>query len=264
MLLSLDSPFADSHHKLIRWRMVTHGAIDGYSRLIVYLHCSNNNKASTVYQYFLSAVQKYSLPSRVRSDQGLENVHVAQHMIEKRGLQRRSMITGSSTHNQRIERLWRDLHQSVTILYYKLFYFMEHNDYLDPMNEHHLWALSYVYLPRINKSIREFTQSWNNHPIRTTNHKSPQQLFTAGLLLLQHSRLEALDYFENIDDTYGIDPDGPLSPEEEIQGVEVPESSLYFSDRDLATLGQLVDPCGPSDDYGIDLYEQVLHFIMNL
>ena len=82
--------------------------------------------------------------------------------------------------------------------------------------------------------------------------------------MLQHSRLEALDYFENIDDTYGIDPDGPLSPEQEIQGVEVPESSLSFSDRDLATLGQLVDPCGPSDDYGIDIYEQVLHFIMNL
>jgi hypothetical protein len=61
--------------------------------------------------------------------------------------------------------------------------------------------------------------------------------------------------------TYGIDPDGPLSPEEEIQGVEVPESSLHFSDRDIATLGPLVDP---SDDYGIDLYEQVLRFIMNL
>ena len=30
----------DGHHKLIRWKLVTHGGIDGYSRLIVYLKCS--------------------------------------------------------------------------------------------------------------------------------------------------------------------------------------------------------------------------------
>lgn len=28
----------DGHHKLIRWRMVTHCAIDGYSRLVVFLN----------------------------------------------------------------------------------------------------------------------------------------------------------------------------------------------------------------------------------
>ena len=78
--------FSDSHHKLIRWRIVTHGAIDGYSRLITYLRCSSNNKASTVYELFLVAVQKYHLPSRMRSDQGLENVQVARHMLETRGV----------------------------------------------------------------------------------------------------------------------------------------------------------------------------------
>ena len=117
---------ADSHHKLIRWRIVTHGGIDGYSRLIVYLQCATNNEATTVYEQFLKAIQQYHLPSRVRSDQGIENILVARHMIEKRDSQRRSMITGPSTHNQCIERLWRDMHKSATILYYKLFYFMEH------------------------------------------------------------------------------------------------------------------------------------------
>ena len=37
----------DGHHKLIRWRFVTHGGIDGYSRTITYLRCSNNNSAET-------------------------------------------------------------------------------------------------------------------------------------------------------------------------------------------------------------------------
>ena len=27
----------DGHHKLIRWRFITHGGIDGFSRLVVYL-----------------------------------------------------------------------------------------------------------------------------------------------------------------------------------------------------------------------------------
>ncbi|CAH3036790.1 unnamed protein product [Pocillopora meandrina] len=42
----------DSHHKLRRWRFVIHGGIDGYSRYIVYLQCSKNNKSETVTKPF--------------------------------------------------------------------------------------------------------------------------------------------------------------------------------------------------------------------
>ena len=61
---------ADGHHKLVRWRMVTHCGIDGYSRMIVYCRCSGNNSSSTVYSLFLKATQHFVLPSQVRSDQG--------------------------------------------------------------------------------------------------------------------------------------------------------------------------------------------------
>lgn len=94
------------HHKLIRWRLVTHAGIDGFSRLIVFMHCSDNNRASTVYEHFLEATTMHGLPSRVRTDQGRENMMVARHMLEHRGLHRGSIITGSSIHNQRIERLY--------------------------------------------------------------------------------------------------------------------------------------------------------------
>ena len=60
----------------------------------------------------------------------MENVLVAEYMIEKSGAERRSMITGCIIHNKQIERLWRVMHQSVTILIYKLVYFMEHHSLL--------------------------------------------------------------------------------------------------------------------------------------
>lgn len=51
----------DGNHKLIKWRIVIHGGIDGYSRLPVYLHAANNNKSATVLECFLNAVQQYGL-----------------------------------------------------------------------------------------------------------------------------------------------------------------------------------------------------------
>lgn len=47
----------DGMHKLIRWKMVIHGGIDGFSRCIVYLQCSHNNKADTVLNLFVEATQ---------------------------------------------------------------------------------------------------------------------------------------------------------------------------------------------------------------
>ena len=55
-----------------------------------------------------------SIKSEVGS--GGENYAVAVHMLRRRGVDQKSMITGASIHNQTIERLWRDVHQSVTIL----------------------------------------------------------------------------------------------------------------------------------------------------
>jgi hypothetical protein len=80
-------PVALRHHSLIRWSLVIHGCIDGFSRRIIFLHCSANNLASTVLNLFHSAIETDGgiWPSRIRVDYGVENVLVCEEMVENRG-----------------------------------------------------------------------------------------------------------------------------------------------------------------------------------
>ena len=186
--------------------MVVHGGIDGFSRLIVYLMCSPNNKATTVLQLFDSAVKKYGLPSRVRSDRGVENYEIGRYMLERHGLDRGSMLVGSSVHNQRIERLWRDVFETVLQVFYRLFYHMEHLGILDPLNELHLFALHYIYIPVINQALDLYCSAWNMHSLSSCKSKTPLQLYTEGMIMLQHHNIPSLDYFQPVQESvYGVD-----------------------------------------------------------
>ena len=69
-----------------------------------FLKCSTNNRKETVEGLFLQSVEKYSWPSRVRTDHGGENVLVWDRMIAFRSHNRGSALCESSTRNQRIER----------------------------------------------------------------------------------------------------------------------------------------------------------------
>lgn len=51
----------------------------GFSRSPVSLECITNNKAETILNCFLKGVKCYGIPSRVRSEEGMEN----DFMIEK-------------------------------------------------------------------------------------------------------------------------------------------------------------------------------------
>ncbi|XP_065062396.1 uncharacterized protein LOC135689175 [Rhopilema esculentum] len=126
---------------------------------------------------FSDAVEHYGLPLCVRCDRRMENFDVAKYMIYNRGAGIGSFIAGRSVHNQRIERLWAEVKRVVNKYYKELFGWMELQGILDQLNEIHLAALHYVFLPKIEKSLAEFTSQWNYHGLRTMNNMSPLALW---------------------------------------------------------------------------------------
>ena len=116
--------------------------------------------------------------------------------------------------------------------------------------------------PKINRALEQFEEGWNHHPIRTERGLSPHQLFVAGTLRLRNSGLIALDFFDDVNEDYGLDEDGLTS--ESGGGVEVPDIRFTVTVQHMSMLLDQVDPLAASDSFGIDLYRQTLEFVADV
>jgi len=85
-------------------------------------------------------------------------------------------------------------------------------------------------------------------------------LYTEGAIELRHSGRSGLDFFDQVDTSYGTEENG-IVPLDDDEGVEVPECQFYLSDEHLSQLQETVNPLQSSENYGIELYEQTLGFI---
>ncbi len=79
-----------------------HGCIDGFSRKVIFMEASANNKAVTVSKKMRYAFLQYGVPAHLRIDRGVENRKVAVMMHLLRNDVHKPVIIGSSTRNQRI------------------------------------------------------------------------------------------------------------------------------------------------------------------
>lgn len=248
----------DTNHKLVRWNFIIIGGIDGYSRLPVMVKCKDNNKADTLLCCFMEAVDKYGIPSRIRTGQGLENVRIVD-MISRRGTNRGSAITGKSTHNQRIERLWRDVYQGVLALYYQLFYFMEDEKILDPLNDLHLVALHHVYLHKIQEKLDIWNRAWSQHRMRTTR-SSPIRMWVSGQL----QNAVGIELRSDDVNTYAME--GFVHDDEEQDGSGRPifnPPALQLDDQCKEQLDSEVPSTWTSSNHGIDVYLNALRIVQS-
>nr|XP_018913530.1 PREDICTED: uncharacterized protein LOC109041600 [Bemisia tabaci] len=239
----------DSNHKLIHYRIVIHGCVDGFSRKIIYLNAASDNTADTVLQMFYKGMEENGIPVRVRGDKGSENARVKDCMQELRQNIVQPFIQGRSVHNVRIERLWKETNMHPTWKFKQIFKYLESIELLDEHSEFDLFCLSYVFLPRIQNEMNNFAQIWNNHSMSTMQGRTPLQTWTLNMMNQSHHVLEAPNdpdlvnnHHDNLDDN---DENSIIVPRFSDELIEIVLPHL---------LEVLPDPLADDHNHGINNY----------
>ena len=128
-----------------------------------------------------------------------------------------------------------------------------------------LCVLHYVFLPRINKVLVQFTEDWNFHPLSSANNQSPRQLWHSGITRLsivdptspEILGLSNWDYYE-------IDDGSPFPEIDTPNNVVVPNSRISPCENHWRYLQQQVHPCYVDLSEGVNVYRQTVMFLLDV
>lgn len=163
----------DGNDKIKPFGFCISGAMDGWSRKIIWLEVDRTNKdPKLICSYYLQAIRKVNVvPLVVRMDRGTENVGIADIQTLFRSndnddLSRCSVMFGSSNHNQRIERFWNYLRKVLLQSYMDIFKDLEMSGVLEMTNFLHMECLKFAFMPVIRKELDNHARQWNKHRVR--------------------------------------------------------------------------------------------------
>ncbi|KAK4023615.1 hypothetical protein OUZ56_009015 [Daphnia magna] len=190
------------------------------------MEAKTNNRASTALEVFLTAVSYYGCPSRVRTDHGGENIEVGRFMIEVRGPNRGSFLTGKSTRNTRIERMLVDVKKDATHPVKLLFQELQSSGLLDVGDETDIYCLQVVFIPLLQVILNEMMVAWNCHSMRTAKGTSPNKQFLQSLFKLQQQGREFTELKQDIEMPIGFVVEDVLRENQvHVPEIDIPELS---------------------------------------
>ncbi|KAK2548520.1 hypothetical protein P5673_031305 [Acropora cervicornis] len=170
----------DGYDKLKPYGFCVHGAIDGYSRRIMWLEVGrSNNNPRLIASYFLACVKELvGVPRIIRGDQGTQNVNVA-------AIQRffpyddqddfageKSFLYGRSVSNQRIEAWLGFLRRSDTEWWINFFQDLKDQGLYNETDLFQVECLLFCFMPVLQDELRRVVQEWNLHKIRPSSNES--------------------------------------------------------------------------------------------
>lgn len=254
----------DGYDKLKPYGFAIHGAIDGFSRRVLWLNVgSSNNDPIIVARHFIDTVlQLKTLPCIVRGDRGTENVHVcriqrylrSQHTDEFSGSD--SFLYGRSTSNQRIESWWSILRKQGMNFWMNLFKDMISAGLLDTSDVIHIHALRYCFMDLIQRNLCQLAVEWNQHRIQTKpNSECIKGKPDVNFFLPQNVQTESYAADFALDDVWAIYNELDVAPVKE-------DIDSRFVELVHGLLPNVEEPMDPAD--GLVLYSKILEAIENL
>ena len=144
---------------------------------------------------------------------------------------------------------------------------MEQSGILDVENPIQMFALHIAYQSRINHALQEFMGAFNNHRLSTEHNWTPNQIWVNGMMdegnpLRIHDR-NSLDSNPSDIEYFGEDPQGPAAVGDGDNSVVVSPVEIPHSSEISRCVLEHFNLNQPSTDFGIEIYTQVLTFIVN-
>ena len=193
----------DGYDKLKPFGFAIHGAIDGYSRRILWVELGiSNNNPKVILKYFVDTIKKLkTIPCIIRSDRGTENIHVQDLQQTLRAHDgdefcNKAFLYGKSSSNQRIEAWWRILRQQSMGFYINLFKDMVCQGILDTGNQLHIHSLRFAFWDLIESDLNRTAIEWNRHRLQVKKTTKELRVFpTCCTLILKLIRQQIVVFF---------------------------------------------------------------------
>ena len=172
----------DGYDKLKPFGFCIHGAIDGYSRRILWLKvCFSNNDPWTIARFYIEYIRLHRRTATIiRGDRGTENAFIARIQRHLRTHHNdsfageKSFLYGRSVSNQRIEAWWSFLRKTETNWWMNFFKDLRDQGIYSDDDPVHVECLKFCFMSLLQGELNRVSMHWNLHKIRpSSNDESP-------------------------------------------------------------------------------------------